>query len=135
MSFDKLCDEVMMMSKHVLAAFVEHKEGCRLSERIKKVPIEIEADKILLGLLRGAQLVELTKDFRKEVGNIQVIIHMFDKLTSFLFPLKDNHTLIVAVEPVTLEFSSFIKDVKESIRKNRLHMSIIEGQLACSDPQ
>ncbi len=89
-------------------------------ERVRKEIVKMNEDKASFGLLRGVQLVEKAKDYQNELGNLHFIIGEFDNLLSFIFPLKDNHALILALSPKMTEFKPFITRVKEIIRKNNL---------------
>ena len=108
------------MTNEIVTAIVEHRDGYKVCERARKEIVQMDKDKASFGLLRGAQLVEKAKDYRKELGNLHFIVSEFDNLMSFIFPLKDNHSLILALEPHMQEFKTFVTDVKEIIKKHNL---------------
>ena len=120
MSYDKLCDELLLMTDQIVATIVEHRDGYRVCEGIRKEIVKMDQNKLLFALLRAAQLVEKAKDYRKELGNLYCNISEFENLLLFIFPLKDNHALIVVVEPSMREFRPFINNVKGVIIKNNL---------------
>ncbi len=120
MSYEKLCEEVLLLTPHIAAAIVEHRDGYKVAERKRKEIAKMEEDKASFGLLRGAQLVEKAKEYRQELGNLHYIIGRFDNLLSLIFPMKDNHSLILAVEPSIIDFKTLTSDVKAIIQKNNL---------------
>jgi len=120
MSYDKLCDELLLMTDQIVATIVEHRDGYRVWEEIRKEIVKMDQDKLSFALLRAAQLVEKAKDYRKELGNLYCNISEFENLLLFIFPLKDNHALIVVAEPKMKEFRPFISNVKGVIIKNDL---------------
>ncbi len=120
MSYEKLCDELMLMTDKIAVAIVEHRDGYKVCERKRKDIVMMEQDKASFGLLRGAQLLEKAKDYQKELGNLHFIVGEFDNLLSFIFPLKDNLALILAMEPSITDFKPFISNVWGVIKKNDL---------------
>jgi len=110
----------MLMTDKIAVAIVEHRDGYKVCERKRKDVVTMERDKASFGLLRGAQLVEKAKDYRKELGNLHFIIGEFDNMLSFIFPLKDNQALILALEPTMTDFKPFISNVLGIIKKNDL---------------
>jgi len=108
------------MTDQIVATIVEHRDGYRVWEEIRKEIVKMDQDKLSFALLRAAQLVEKAKDYRKELGNLYCNISEFENLLLFIFPLKDNHALIVVVEPKMREFRPFISNVKGVIIKNNL---------------
>ena len=120
MSYDKLCDEVMLLTPHMAKVIVEHRDGYKVSETKRKSIITMNDGRSSFALLRAAQTVEKAKDYEKELGNLHYIIGMFDNLLTFIFPLKDGHSLIMLAEPVIIDLKTFVSDVKEVITRNSL---------------
>lgn len=112
----------MLLTKQIAVAIVEHRDGYRVYEKSRKEIVKMEQDKASFGLLRGAQLVEKAKEYREELGHLHFIISEFDNLLSFIFPLKDNHCLILALEPDLTDLKRFAQDVKTVIEKNNLQL-------------
>jgi hypothetical protein len=110
----------MLLTPHIAKAIVEHRDGYKVSERKRKSIVTMNDDKSSFALLRAAQTVEKAKDYEKELGNLHYVIGMFDNLLTFIFPLKDSHSLIMLAEPSIIDLKTFVSDVKEVITKNSL---------------
>ncbi len=107
----------MLLTPHIAKAIVEHRDGYKVTERMRKSLVQMNDDKSSFALLRAAQLVEKAQEYRQELGNLHYIIGRFDNLLVSVFPLKENHSLILLAEPSITEYKTFTSDVIAIIRK------------------
>ncbi len=128
MNYMKLCDDLMLLSDKLAAAIVEHRHGYRVSASIRKEIVKIEEDKALFGLLRCALLTEKTKDYQNELGKLHYFIGEFDNLLLFILPLENDLSLILLADVGMLDLQSFIKNVNQTIEKNRVGTTEIQSK-------